>query len=132
MALAFRRKKLAKLFHVCSEGYLGALRDIAGPKRSRLSRVAEWSRRQALIATIGRSGVRFQVEGASFWHAFCLFLRLQSGSGTWAPSGISPACAIGSCCPPTAQYFLLPCSAVAVRKRSPPNSTEPCTCGFRG
>ena len=39
-------------------------------KQSRLSRVAEWLRRDALIATIGRSGVRFRVEGAYFWRAF--------------------------------------------------------------
>jgi len=35
-------------------------------KRSRLSRVAEWLRREALIATIGMSGVRFRVGGGFF------------------------------------------------------------------
>ena len=40
-------------------------------ERSRLSRVAEWLRREALIAIIGMSGVRFRVEGGSFWRVFC-------------------------------------------------------------
>ena len=40
-------------------------------ERSRLSREAEWLRREALIAIIGMPGVRFWVKGDSFWRVFC-------------------------------------------------------------
>ena len=81
------RKRLAALQHqdphVCRphlqgvHGAISALPIVAFreyqscvAKRSRLTRVAEWLRREALIATIGRSRARFWVEGASFCREF--------------------------------------------------------------
>ena len=45
-------------------------------KRILLSRVAEWSGREAVRAAMGmgRSGVRVRVEAASFWRAFVGFV----------------------------------------------------------